>query len=64
MRQLRDFLDDCNYEYYVLAQPDVSDYEYDMKMRELQDLEAQYPDFDDPDSPTHRVGSDVNVEFQ
>ena len=64
MRQLRDFLDDCNYKYYVLAQPDVSDYEYDMKMRELQDLEAQYPDFDDPDSPTHRVGSDVNVEFQ
>lgn len=64
IRQLRDFLDDCNYKYYVLAQPDVSDYEYDMKMRELQDLEAQYPDFDDPDSPTHRVGSDVNVEFQ
>ncbi len=64
IRQLRDFLDDCNYKYYVLARPDVSDYEYDMKMRELQDLEAQYPEYDDPDSPSHRVGSDVNQEFQ
>ena len=62
--QLREFLNECNYKYYVLAQPDVSDYEYDMKMRELQDLEAQYPELDDPDSPTHRVGSDTNIEFQ
>ena len=62
--QLREFLNECNYKYYVLAQPDVSDYEYDMKMRELQDLEAQYPELDDPDSPTHRVGDDRNQEFQ
>lgn len=64
MRQLREFLNDCNYKYYVLAQPDISDYEYDVKMRELQDMEAQYPEFDDPDSPSHRVGDDRNQEFQ
>jgi DNA ligase (NAD+) len=62
--QLREFLNECNYKYYVLANSEVSDYEYDIKMRELQDLEAKYPEFDDPDSPTHRVGSDTNIEFQ
>ena len=64
VQQLREFLNECNYKYYVLAQSDVSDYEYDMKMRELQDLESQYPELDDPDSPTHRVGDDRNQEFQ
>ena len=61
--QLREFLNSCNYKYYVLAQPDISDYEYDIKMAELQKLETDYPEFDDPNSPTKRVGDDTNIEF-
>lgn len=64
IKQLRDFLNQCNYKYYVLSNPDISDYEYDTKLRQLQDLEAQNPEFDDPNSPTKRVGSDLNQEFQ
>lgn len=62
--QLREFLNSCNYKYYVLAQPDISDYEYDMKMAELQKLEDENPEFDDPNSPTKRVGDDTNIEFK
>ncbi len=62
--QLREFINRCNYNYYVLSASDVSDYEFDQKLRELQDLETANPEFDDPDSPTHRVGSDQNQEFQ
>ena len=61
---LREFINRCNYNYYVLSASDVSDYEFDQKLRELQDLETANPEFDDPDSPTHRVGSDQNQEFQ
>lgn len=62
--ELREFINRCNYNYYVLSASDVSDYEFDVKLRELQDLETQNPELDDPDSPTHRVGSDQNQEFQ
>jgi len=62
--ELRDFVNRCNYNYYVLSASDVSDYEFDQKLRELQDLEIANPEFDDPDSPTHRVGSDQNQEFK
>ena len=47
----------------MLNDPEISDQEFDRMMRELQDLEAAHPEFDDPDSPTRRVGSDLNQEF-
>ncbi|MDF1549271.1 MAG: NAD-dependent DNA ligase LigA [Bacteroidales bacterium] len=52
-----------NHKYYVLAQPEIADYDYDMKMKELQKLEADYPEFYDANSPSLRVGSDRNEEF-
>lgn len=63
MERLRKELDRHNYNYYVLNAPEISDQEFDRMMRELQDLEAAHPEFDDPDSPTKRVGSDLNQEF-
>ena len=48
----------------MLSQPDISDYEYDLKMAELQKLEDENPEFADPNSPTQRVGSDTNIEFE
>ena len=61
---LRKELDEHNYKYYVLALPEISDYDFDMKLRELERLEAQFPDFFDPNSPTQRVGSDINKTFE
>ncbi|RMG20416.1 MAG: NAD-dependent DNA ligase LigA [Bacteroidetes bacterium] len=52
-----------NYNYYVLAQPTISDYEFDMLLKELEELEAQYPEYALPDSPTRRVGGTVTKEF-
>lgn len=52
-----------NYNYYVLSMPTISDQLYDGKMKELQVLEEQYPEFADPYSPTRRVGSDLSKEF-
>ena len=63
IERLRKELDRHNYNYYVLNAPEISDQEFDRMMRELQDLEAAHPEFDDPDSPTKRVGSDLNQEF-
>ena len=60
---LRQQLEQANYKYYVLAQPELSDYEFDQKLKELQQLETENPEFFDPNSPTQRVGSDVNQEF-
>jgi len=57
-------LDNCNYEYYVLSQPSISDFEYDALMRELIDLEKKYPQFKTEHSPTQRVGSDINQNFK
>jgi DNA ligase (NAD+) len=53
-----------NYKYYVLAQPEITDFEYDMLMKSLQELEENYPQYDDPNSPTKRVGSDLSLEFK
>ena len=54
---LRELINHHNYRYYVLDSPEVSDAEYDSLMRELQQLEEQYPGFLSPDSPTQRVGA-------
>ena len=56
---LRRELAEANYKYYVENAPQMSDYEFDQKLRRLQDLEAQYPDMHDPNSPTQHVGSDL-----
>lgn len=61
--KLRKLLEQANYDYYVLSTPSISDYEFDMHMRELQMLEQQYPELADPNSPTQRVGSDLNQSF-
>ena len=57
---LRHELEQHNYNYYVLSQPTISDVEFDAKMRQLQELESAHPEFFDPNSPTQRVGSDLN----
>ena len=62
--QLRRDLHEHNYKYYVLNQPEISDQDFDFMMHELQDLEAKHPELADPNSPTQRVGSDLNHEFQ
>ena len=62
--QLRKELEDHNYKYYVLAQPEISDFDFDMQLRELEKLEKEFPEFDDPNSPTKRVGSDISKEFE
>ena len=62
--QLRRELHEHNYKYYVLNQPEISDQDFDFMMHELQDLEAKHPELADPISPTQRVGSDLNHEFQ
>lgn len=61
---LRTRLRDYDYRYYVLAEPVVSDEEYDRLMRELATLEERYPDLKTPDSPTHRVGGAPTKEFE
>lgn len=62
-KKLRALLEQANYEYYVLNQPSLSDYEYDMHMKELQALEQQHPEIQDPNSPTQRVGNDTSQAF-
>lgn len=61
--QLRKELHEHNYKYYVLNQPEISDQKFDFMMKELQELEARHEDMFDPNSPTQRVGSDINQEF-
>ena len=61
--QLREELHVHNYNYYVLNAPVISDLEFDKLMRELQDLEALHPEYYDPNSPSVRVGSDLNKDF-
>ncbi len=61
---LRKELREHNYKYYVLASPSISDYEFDMKLKELQALEDQYPEFMDATSPTMRVGGTVTKSFE
>jgi DNA ligase (NAD+) len=63
VRRLRNELQEHDYRYYVLAEPSISDEEYDALMRELQQLEQQYPQLQSPDSPTQRVGGEPTKEF-
>lgn len=60
---LRNELHKHNYKYYVLNAPDISDEQFDLLMHTLEALEAKHPECFDPNSPTQRVGSDVNSEF-
>lgn len=62
--QLRRELHGHNHNYYVLNSPAISDYEFDMLLKELQELEAAHPDMYDPNSPSLRVGSDITKEFR
>lgn len=64
IEQLRKELHEHNYRYYVLNQPTIGDQEFDFMMHELQDLEAKHPEMADENSPTQRVGSDLNQEFR
>lgn len=64
IEELRTKIREYDYHYYVLSNPIISDYEYDLTYKELEKLEAQNPDLISPDSPTQRVGSDITKEFK
>jgi len=63
IEELRDQLSEHNYKYYVLDEPQISDYEFDMLLKQLQQLEEAHPEFYDPNSPTVRVGGGVTKNF-
>ena len=62
--QLREELNQHNYNYYVLDKPTISDYEFDLKLKQLQDLEHKYPEYFDENSPTQRVGGTITKNFK
>ena len=62
--ELSNIIENHNYNYYILANPTISDYDFDMLLNELIYLERQFPDLILPDSPTQRVGGDITKEFQ
>ena len=62
--ELSKIIENHNYNYYILTQPTISDYDFDMLLNELIDLEKQFPDLVLPDSPTQRVGGDLTKEFK
>jgi len=64
INRLREELREHNYSYYVLDQPTISDYEFDMKLKELQELEEKHPECYDATSPTLRVGGEVTKNFE
>ena len=64
IKNLRDELNQHNYNYYVLDNPTISDFEFDQKLKQLQDLEAQHPESFDENSPTQRVGGMVTKNFE
>lgn len=61
--ELSEVIDNHNYNYYILSQPTISDYDFDMLMNELVKLEKEFPQFASPTSPTKRVGGDITSEF-
>ncbi|QIG88274.1 NAD-dependent DNA ligase LigA [Chryseobacterium sp. POL2] len=63
IEELREELHQHNYNYYILDEPSISDFEFDTKLKELQDLEKQHPEFADANSPTLRVGGGVTKNF-
>ncbi len=64
IEQLQELIREHDYKYYVQAQPSISDYEYDMLLKELETLEQANPEFITSDSPTQRVGKDLTKEFK
>jgi DNA ligase (NAD+) len=64
IEKLRNDIKEHNYKYYVLNQPVISDFEFDLLMNELETLEKRYPEFMSDDSPSLRVGSDITIEFE
>ncbi|MFV8341915.1 NAD-dependent DNA ligase LigA [Flavobacterium sp. XS2P39] len=64
IQTLREELNQHNYNYYVLDKPVISDYEFDLKLKQLQDLEDKYPEYFDENSPTQRVGGTITKNFQ
>jgi DNA ligase (NAD+) len=63
IENLRQELHEHNYKYYVLDTPEISDYDFDMKLNALQELEKDHPEYKDPNSPTMRVGGEVTKNF-
>lgn len=63
IQTLREELNQHNYDYYVLDTPTISDYEFDQKLKALQELEKQYPQYNDPNSPSVRVGGQITKNF-
>ena len=64
IENLRESLRHCDYGYYVLAEPEIADKEYDDLMRRLKELEAEHPEFSSPDSPTQRIGGGILEGFK
>ncbi len=64
IKSLREELNQHNYNYYVLDKPTISDFEFDQKLKQLQDLEAQNPEYFDENSPTQRVGGMITKNFE
>ncbi len=64
IEELREVLQDANYRYYVLDNPQMQDFEYDRLLRELEDLEKAHPELASPDSPTNRVGGEALSQFE
>ncbi|WP_396195607.1 NAD-dependent DNA ligase LigA [Flavobacterium sp.] len=64
IQDLRDELNQHNHNYYVLDKPIISDFEFDQKLKQLQELESQHPEYFDENSPTQRVGGTVTKNFQ
>ncbi len=64
IQKLREELNQHNYNYYVLDTPLISDFAFDIKLKELQDLENKYPEYFDPNSPSQRVGGAITKNFQ
>jgi len=63
IKQLRETLNQHNYNYYVLDKPTITDFDFDIKLKELEKLEAENPQFSDPNSPTQRVGGEIIKSF-
>src|SRR4051812_8955759 len=64
IEELSRIIEEHNYRYYVLAQPTISDHEFDMLLEELINLEKEHPEFLRPDSPSQRVGGQITKEFK
>ena len=64
IQKLREELNQHNYNYYVLDKPTISDFEFDQKLKQLQELENKHPEFFDENSPTQRVGGTITKNFK